>query len=58
MAIENQSTEKMDGYYVAVQPQDMRADIVLDRPPYNIVSMAQRDQLRETFEALAPSSGG
>ena len=52
MAIENQSTEKMDGYYVAVQPQDMRADIVLDRPPYNIVSMAQRDQLRETFEAL------
>ena len=52
MTVENQSTKKMDGYYVAVQPQDMRADIVLDRPPYNIISMAQRDQLRETFEAL------
>jgi len=52
MTAENISIDKKDGYYVAVNPQDMRADIVLDRPPYNVVSMAQRDQLRETFEAL------
>ncbi len=44
--------EKMDGYRVAISPENTRADIVLDRPPYNIISMAQRDQLRVTFEAL------
>src|SRR3546814_16766763 len=29
-----------------------RADIVLGRPPFNIISMPQRDQLRLVFEAL------
>src|SRR6185437_5619908 len=29
-----------------------RADIVLNRPPYNVVSMPQRDQLRLAFETL------
>jgi 2-oxoglutaroyl-CoA hydrolase len=29
-----------------------RADVILDRPPFNIVSMPQRDQLRLVFEAL------
>jgi len=29
-----------------------RADVILDRPPFNIVSMPQRDQLRRVFEAL------
>ena len=29
-----------------------RADIILDRPPLNVMSMPQRDQLRLVFEAL------
>ena len=29
-----------------------RADIILDRPPFNIITMPQRDQLRLSFEAL------
>ena len=33
-------------------PARERADIILDRPPFNIISMPQRDQLRLVFEAL------
>jgi 2-oxoglutaroyl-CoA hydrolase len=33
-------------------PAKQRADIVLDRPPFNVVSMLARDQLRIAFEAL------
>src|SRR5262249_9211489 len=41
-----------DGFRVELDAGRERADIVLDRPPFNIVSMPQRDQLRLTFEAL------
>lgn len=43
---------KLDGFRVELDANNERADIVLDRPPYNIISMAQRDQLRLVFEAL------
>ncbi len=33
-------------------PQRERADIVLHRPPFNVISMHARDQLRAAFEAL------
>ena len=33
-------------------PARERADIVLARPPMNIISMPQRDDLRRVFEAL------
>ena len=33
-------------------PRSERADIVLDRPPLNVIEMPQRDQLRLVFEAL------
>ena len=33
-------------------PARERADIVLDRPPLNVIEMPQRDQLRLVFEAL------
>jgi 2-oxoglutaroyl-CoA hydrolase len=46
------SPEDLDGFRVAIEPQAQRADIVLERPPLNTISMRQRDQLRETFEAL------
>ena len=42
----------LDGFRVEIDPARERADIVLDRPPFNIVSMPQRDQLRLVFEAL------
>ncbi len=44
--------EKPDGFRVEIDPARERADIVLDRPPLNIISMPERDQLRATFEAL------
>jgi len=44
--------EKLDGFRVEVDEARERADIVLDRPPFNIISMPQRDQLRLVFEAL------
>jgi 2-oxoglutaroyl-CoA hydrolase len=42
----------LDGFRVEVDVEHDRADIILDRPPFNIVSMPQRDQLRLVFEAL------
>ena len=42
----------LDGFRVEIDPARERADVVLDRPPFNIVSMPQRDQLRLVFESL------
>jgi 2-oxoglutaroyl-CoA hydrolase len=42
----------LDGFRVDIDPVRERGDVVLDRPPFNIVSMPQRDQLRLVFEAL------
>jgi 2-oxoglutaroyl-CoA hydrolase len=42
----------LDGFRVEVDPEHERADVVLDRPPLNVISMPQRDQLRLVFEAL------
>lgn len=44
--------ERLDGFSVTIDAGRERADIVLDRPPFNIISMAQRDQLRLVFESL------
>jgi 2-oxoglutaroyl-CoA hydrolase len=41
-----------DGFRVDIDPTQERADIVLCRPPFNVISMTQREQLRITFEAL------
>jgi 2-oxoglutaroyl-CoA hydrolase len=42
----------LDGFRVEIEASRERADIILDRPPFNIVSMPQREQLRLVFEAL------
>jgi 2-oxoglutaroyl-CoA hydrolase len=42
----------LDGFRVEIDPGHERADVVLDRPPLNVISMPQRDQLRLVFEAL------
>jgi 2-oxoglutaroyl-CoA hydrolase len=43
---------KLDGFRVEFDADKQRADIVLDRPPLNVIMMPQRDQLRLVFEAL------
>jgi 2-oxoglutaroyl-CoA hydrolase len=41
-----------DGFRVEVDAARERADIILARPPLNVVLMPQREQLRAAFEAL------
>ncbi|HET8667575.1 MAG TPA: enoyl-CoA hydratase-related protein [Terriglobales bacterium] len=43
---------KLDGFRVEIDTARERADVILDRPPFNIISMPQRDQLRLVFETL------
>ena len=45
-------TESFDGFRLEMDAARERADIVLCRPPLNVVSMAQRYQLRDVFETL------
>ena len=44
--------DDLDGFRVEIDEGRGRGDIILDRPPLNVVSMPQRDQLRCAFEAL------
>ncbi|MGZ9709341.1 enoyl-CoA hydratase/isomerase family protein [Glaciimonas sp. GNP009] len=44
--------KQLDGFSVIIDAERERADIVFDRSPFNIISMAQRDQLRLVFESL------
>jgi 2-oxoglutaroyl-CoA hydrolase len=44
--------EQLDGFTVTIDAGRERADIILDRGDFNIISMAQRDQLRLVFESL------
>jgi 2-oxoglutaroyl-CoA hydrolase len=46
-----------DGFRVEVDIARERADIVLDRPPMNIIRMPQRDALAATFDALDHADG-
>ena len=39
-------------------PRRERGDVVLDRPPLNVITMPQRDQLRAAFEALDADAAG
>jgi hypothetical protein len=43
---------RLDGFQVEIDQAGERADIILNRPPLNVISMPQRDQLRLVFEAL------
>src|SRR6266700_4101690 len=44
--------QDLDGFRVEIAAERERADVILDRPPFNTISMPQRDQLRRAFEAL------
>ncbi len=41
-----------DGFRVEVDAEHQRGNIILDRPPLNVITMPQRDQLRRAFEEL------
>jgi 2-oxoglutaroyl-CoA hydrolase len=49
--------QTLDGFRVEIDSARERADIVLDRPPLNVIEMGQRDQLRLVFEALDDDAG-
>src|ERR1700693_3670029 len=51
-SFEDQRLAKLDGFQVEIDECQDAADIILSRPPYNIVAMPQRDQLRLVFETL------
>jgi 2-oxoglutaroyl-CoA hydrolase len=44
--------EELDGFRVEFDGAKERADIVLDRPPLNVISMFEREQLGASFAAL------
>src|SRR6202035_2990966 len=44
--------QTLDGFRAEIDPARERADVILDRPPLNVIEMTQRDQLRLVFEAL------
>jgi 2-oxoglutaroyl-CoA hydrolase len=52
MTFSDPRLQKLDGFRVEIDPDGERADVILDRPPFNIVEMPERDQLRLVFETL------
>ncbi|EWC42800.1 enoyl-CoA hydratase/isomerase family protein [Pseudomonas stutzeri] len=48
---------EFDGFTVELDTARERADIILGRPPYNVIAMSQRETLRQVFEALDAHPG-
>jgi len=44
--------DPLDGFHVEIDTRRERADVVLHRPPLNVITMPQREQLRAAFEAF------
>ncbi len=44
--------QELDGFSIEIDAARERADIILHRPPFNVISMHARDQLLAAFEAL------
>src|ERR1700730_8850275 len=44
--------DPLDGFHVEIDIRRERGDVILDRPPLNVIAMLQREQLRAAFEAL------
>lgn len=56
-AIQQFLDTQFDGFQVEVDVSRERADIILNRAPLNVISMGQRDELRQVFEALDAHKG-
>jgi 2-oxoglutaroyl-CoA hydrolase len=41
-----------DGFRIEIDAEHERGDVVLDRPPLNVITMPEREELRAAFEAL------
>jgi 2-oxoglutaroyl-CoA hydrolase len=41
-----------DGFRIEIDAEHERGDVVLDRPPLNVIAMPEREELRAAFEAL------
>lgn len=52
MTQDNNAYSDYDGFRVDINIDKQRADIVLNRPPLNVVSMEQREHFREVFQLL------
>lgn len=52
MAFNDPRLATLNGFKVEVSAEKQRADVILHRPPLNVIEMPQRDQLRLVFEAL------
>jgi 2-oxoglutaroyl-CoA hydrolase len=44
--------DSLDGFRLEIDPARERADVILDRAPLNVITMAEREQLRGVFEAI------
>ena len=42
----------LDGFRVEIDEAGTRADLILDRPPLNVISMGQRAQMAAVIEEL------
>ena len=52
MAFADLRLARLDGFRVELDAAKERADVILDRPPLNVIEMGERDQLRLAFEEL------
>jgi len=50
-------TTEFDGFRVEIDEAGERGDIVLDRPPFNVVTMKQRAEMAEAFATLDGNEG-
>jgi hypothetical protein len=50
--------DSFDGFRLEIDPARERADVILDRAPPNVTTMAEREQLRAVFEALDAECAG
>jgi 2-oxoglutaroyl-CoA hydrolase len=46
-----------DGFRIEIDAAHERADVVLDRPPLNVITMPEREELRAAFETLDADPG-
>src|SRR5664279_3931435 len=52
MTFDDPRLATLNGFKVELTADKQRADVILHRPPLNVIEMPQRDQLRLVFEAL------
>jgi len=52
MTFDDPRLATLNGFKVELTADKQRADIILHRPPLNVIEMPQRDQLRLVFESL------